>query len=270
MSDLRRLLHAADGGPVGRVDPEEIRRRGRRLIATRVAAVAGAAVATAVVVGGMVLGVGLDEPARPVIEQPDPQPPPADEDDTDEPDRDQVDDLDAAAGFVPPTRVVDGHRVVELRFPGRITGEIAYPADLDLHEQGTAVGASVAIMVEDDPEGQDAVARGYGRPRLSGPVEVFYGPLDEVLRRRNDGEPAEVVAEYPGPDGDMVPLYATAAGDVLAWQVGSWTLLVGGAVVIAGALLAGVVLGAANRRRDRAPVSWPRSSSDFAVAQASE
>jgi MFS family permease len=54
-----------------------------------------------------------------------------------------------------------------------------------------------------------------------------------------------------------------------AWGA-RWTLLVGGAMVIAGALLAGVVLASANRRRARVLGPRPRSSSDFAVAQASE
>ncbi|MGH2450780.1 MAG: hypothetical protein ACRDGE_05840 [Candidatus Limnocylindria bacterium] len=122
--------------------------------------------------------------------------------------------------FVPPTSVVDDQRVVTLRFPGGITGEIAYPADVDVHARGATPGGRLSIA------GDHQDVDPYGRPIVSAKIEAHRGARDDVLREINDGQPPKVIAEYPGARGETVALYATSAGNYLAWQAGSWTLLV--------------------------------------------
>lgn len=214
MSEIRDLLRAADGGPPGHVDHDEIRRRGRRLVAARVAGIVGVVVAVSLA-GGLALRLTGDGSRPPVIEQPSPEPAPSAEEAEEEPDG------DGEAGFVPPTRVANGQRVVTLRFPGGAAGEIAYPTDIDVHERGATPGAELAIAGDEE----DVAARSYGAPRLAVPLEFHLGARDVVLRELNGGDPPELVAEYPGPEGAMIPLYATAAGDYLAWEAGGWTLL---------------------------------------------
>lgn len=218
MSDIRDLLRAADGGPPGGLDHGEIRRRGRRLLAVRIVAVVGAVLVMAGVAGGTVLRLTADEPSPPVIDEPPERTSPSPAEDAEE-DEDEASDEDAVSGFVPPSSVEDGQHVVTLRFPGGITGEIAYPADLDLHAQGATPGALLSIAAEDD------VSRSYGSPRVSGPMRFHHGAREDVLRGLNDEARPELVAEYPGPEGETVPLYATSTGQYLAWQAGGWTLL---------------------------------------------
>lgn len=71
--NIREVLHSADGGPAGTPDHEEIRRRGRRLVAVRFGGVAGVVVVILGLAGAAVAGLGSrGDLAPPVIEQPPP------------------------------------------------------------------------------------------------------------------------------------------------------------------------------------------------------
>lgn len=137
---------------------------------------------------------------------------------TQQPDPDRTGEPDAAA-FVPPTSLVDDHRMLTLRFPGGTTAEIAYPADVDVHRRGATPGAWLSIVA--DHRDIDS----HGRPVVSEKLEAHRGARDDVLREINERQPAVLLAEYPRPQAETVPLYATSAGNYFAWQVGSWTLL---------------------------------------------
>lgn len=71
MGDIRELLRTADGGPASPPDHEAIRRRGRRLMAGRVAGVAAGVVALAVLGGVALQTLAGESPGRaPVVGQP--------------------------------------------------------------------------------------------------------------------------------------------------------------------------------------------------------
>ncbi|MFW5933454.1 MAG: hypothetical protein ACOCT8_01865 [Actinomycetota bacterium] len=71
MSDIRDLLHQADGGPADRPDLPSIRRRGRRLRASRIGGLTAGVLAVVAIAGGVALQlVDGQTPAPPVVEQP--------------------------------------------------------------------------------------------------------------------------------------------------------------------------------------------------------
>lgn len=209
--DLGQWLHDTAVEPSGPVDPRSLIARGRRRRRIRHGMAATGSVAAVVLVGLLVVGALTGSPdvvleSGPGVQRPRP-------------------DVEAGAPFVPPSAVDGDLRVLELRFPDGVTAEIAYPADVDVHERGATPGGVLSIA--DD---QDETARRYGRARTRRSMEAHRGDLDDVLRRLNDGDTPEVLAEYDGPGGDPVPLVSLAVGDYLVWQAGRWALLLPDAV----------------------------------------
>lgn len=209
--DLGQWLHDTAVEPSGPVQPHWLIARGRRRRRMRRGVVATGSVAAVALVGLLVVGALTGPPevvldSGPGVQQPRPN-------------------AEAGAPFVPPSTVDGDLRVLALRFPDGVTAEIAYPADVDVHEQGATPGGVLSIA--DD---EDGTARRDGRAPTSRRMEVRRGELDDVLRRLNDGDAPEVLAEYDGPGGDPVPLVSLAVGDYLVWQAGDWALLLPDAV----------------------------------------
>lgn len=227
--DLSQWLHDTAVGPSEPVDPVSLILRARRRRWARRSAAAAGSLTAAALVGFVVLGLlsGPEEtevviepgPARPEPGPDQPEPGP----DRPEPGPDRPEpgpNAGQSARFVPPSTVDGDRRILAVRFPGGTTAEIAYPADVDVHERGATPGGVLAIV-----DHHDEAARSYDRARVSRPMEVHRGEVEDVVRRLNDGEPPEVVAEYEGPGDETVPLFALATGDVLAWQADAWTVL---------------------------------------------
>jgi hypothetical protein len=77
--DIRDILHGAAQEPGGPPDLGWIRRRGRTLVATRIATVAGVAVLVAAGALGSVFQIPTEDTPPPIIEEPAPSPTPGDE-----------------------------------------------------------------------------------------------------------------------------------------------------------------------------------------------
>jgi hypothetical protein len=72
--DIRDLLHGASPEPSGRPDVDAIRRRGRTLVATRIAAVVSVVALAVAGATGLVLQMLSDDTVPPVIDEPTPSP----------------------------------------------------------------------------------------------------------------------------------------------------------------------------------------------------
>lgn len=127
------------------------------------------------------------------------------------------DGLDAPGPFVPTARTEGDATVVPVAFPDGSTGELAYPTELALVDEGLTPHMRVRIA-SDDPAGPPARA-----PRS---LEFHRGPLKEVLTDVNGGSRPERVATY----GDDVALWdmddARLDRDYLGLQIGGWSVLV--------------------------------------------
>ena len=91
-------------------------------------------------------------------------------------------------------------------FPDGTTAEILYPPDLDL--AGTNIHPYTSAVA---PAG------------VSRDFVIDYGRVDEVLR---DWGEVELLDEYPDGQGGSVDFWRTPDSDYLAFQFGSWTVLV--------------------------------------------
>lgn len=108
--------------------------------------------------------------------------------------------------FVPPTRQEGGKVVMPATFPDGTTAEILYSPELDLAHTGIQPYTSAA--------GPAGVGRDF---------TIVYGQAEEVLSGWGE---IELLAEYPDGRGGTVGFWRTPDVDYLAFQFGSWTVLV--------------------------------------------
>lgn len=115
-------------------------------------------------------------------------------------------DVSSVDRFLPPTYEEDGKIVMPVTFPDGTTAEILYPPDLDL--AGTNIHPYTSAVA---PAG------------VSRDFVIDYGQVDEVLRHWGE---VELLDEYPDGQGGSVGFWRTPDSDYLAFQFGSWTVLV--------------------------------------------
>jgi hypothetical protein len=110
--------------------------------------------------------------------------------------------------FVPPTHAEDDLVVMPVTFPDGTTAELAYPPELDLASEPVRPYSS-----------------GYP-PDAARDFWIFYGRVEDVLARLGG---ATLLGEYPDGRGGTVgfwDLRAERAVHYLAFQFGSWAVLV--------------------------------------------
>lgn len=180
MTDLRELLHDADGGPTGGPDHQAIRVRGRRLKAVRAGGRVGGVVAVVALIVGVtwqVLGDG-DPPVPPVIGEVDPDPQPRTGEETAEevgPDVPPDDERDLSALPQYPLLATDGRALFTV--PEGAAGESERWRSVTALDAGRVV--SLAPRPGTDPDSPEAVLL----------VEGTDGSYELHALLTNDGDP---------------------------------------------------------------------------------